>query len=109
MDMKLFPKLLKEGNWEGIAYVIADKGYDYAEVRNAIRKSSKTAVIPRRQSTFHPGGVQDKERYRTRSAVERFFAHIKENKRLALRFDKLDITFFSFFALASMKVLNLLC
>ncbi|HAT2094896.1 TPA: transposase [Legionella pneumophila] len=54
-------------------------------------------------------GVWDKERYKTRSAIERFFGKIKENKRLTLRFDKLDITLFSFFALGCLKVLGLLC
>ncbi len=52
---------------------------------------------------------EDRERYKTRSAIERFFGRIKENKRLALRFDKLDITFFSFFAIACLKVFKLLC
>jgi hypothetical protein len=52
--------------------------------------------------------VQDKERYQTRSNIERFFGEIKENKRLALQFDKLDLTFFSFFAIACLKGLNLL-
>ncbi len=49
------------------------------------------------------------EKYQTRNAIERFFGKIKEHKRLALRFDKLDITFFSFFALACLKVFKLLC
>ena len=47
--------------------------------------------------------------YKTRSAIERSFARVKENKRLVARFDKLDYTFFSFFALACLKILNLLC
>jgi transposase len=61
-----------------------------------------------RANAFIPG-VQDKERYKTRSAIERFFAQLKENKRLIARFDKLDITFFSFIALACLKTLKLLC
>lgn len=108
VDLKLFPKLWEEGDWKGIVYVIADKGYDCGLVRNLIRNASKTPVIPRRQGAIFPG-VRDKERYKTRSAIERFFGKIKENKRLALRFDKLDFTFLAFFHLACMKVLNLLC
>ncbi|MDR2539739.1 MAG: hypothetical protein LBC45_03965 [Chlamydiales bacterium] len=41
--------------------------------------------------------------------MERFFGRIKENKRLALRFDKLAHTFFSFLALAVIKSLGLIC
>lgn len=70
--------------------------------------AGKAAVISRRKGAIYPG-VRDKERYKTRSAIERFFGKIKENKRLTLRFDKLDITFFSFFALGCLKVLGLLC
>ena len=52
---------------------------------------------------------EDKEKYKTRSAIERFFGKIKENKRLALRFDKLDVTFLSLFAIACLKGFKLLC
>ena len=108
--MKIFPKLWKRGIWEGIQYIIADKGYDYFDVRSPIKKAGKTPVIPRRSNAIFPG-LQDiyKPYYRTRSSIERFFGRIKENKRLALRFDKLAHTFFSFFALAAMKSLGLIC
>ncbi|WP_164703669.1 transposase [Candidatus Williamhamiltonella defendens] len=67
-------------------------------------------MIPRRKGAVCTGiQPNDKEKYKTRSAIERFFFSIKEQKRLALRFDKLDITFFSFFAIACLKVFNLLC
>ena len=50
--------------------------------------------------------MSDRERYKTRHTVEQFFARIKEHKRLIARFDKLDTTFFSFFALACLNVLK---
>ena len=109
-DMKVFSKLWSCSNWEGIKDVIADKGYDCSEVPILIRQAGKHPVIPRRQGAVCPG-VQDKdkEKYATRFHIEHFFGKIKENKRLTLRFDKLDTTFFSFFALACLKVLHLLC
>ncbi|HAT6309686.1 TPA: transposase [Legionella pneumophila] len=105
--MNEFSELWKQSDWRGIQYVIGDKGYDCGKVRQLITGTGKTAVIPRRKGAIYPG-VRDKERYKTRSAIERFFGKIKENKRLTLRFDKLDITFFSFFALGCLKVLGLL-
>lgn len=110
VDMKVFPKLWELGEWSETQYVIADKGYDYSSVRIPIKKSGKIPVIPRRANAVVPG-LQDiyKSYYRTRSAIERFFGRIKENKRLALRFDKLAHTFFSFFALAATKALGLIC
>ena len=88
-------------------YVMADKGYDYSAVRTPIKKAKRTPVIPKRANAIFPG-LQDiyKPYYRTRSAIERFFGRIKENKRLALRFDKLAHTFFS---LAITKSLGLIC
>ena len=99
MDMKVFSKLWSVGDGEGVLYVIADKGYDFYAVRKCLTEAGKKPVIPRREGAVC-SGVQDKERYQTRSNIERFFGKIKENKRLALRFDKLDVTFFAFFALA---------
>lgn len=110
VDMKIFPKLWKQGEWSGVQYVIADKGYDYLAVHRPIKKAGKIPVIPRRANAICPG-LQDiyKPYYRKRSAIERFFCRIKENKRLALRFDKLAHTFFSFFVLAAIKLLGLIC
>ena len=108
VDMKEFSVLWQQCDWRGIQCIVADKGYDYSAVRNQIKIAGKTPVIPRKKGAICPG-IRDKERYKTRSAIERFFGKIKENKRLALRFDKLDTTFFSFFALGCLKVLNLLC
>ncbi len=48
-------------------------------------------LIPRKKGAFYPG-LRDKERYKTRPAVERFLGKIKENKRLTLRLHKLDVT-----------------
>ena len=67
-------------DWRGVQYFVADKGYDYSVVRNQIIASGNTFVIPRRKWAFCPG-VRDKERYKTRSAIEWFFEKIKENKR----------------------------
>jgi transposase len=110
VDMKAFSQLWKEGQWENIEYVIADKGYDYFDVRYPIKESGKTPVIPRRANAVVPGLTENlRPYYHTRSAIERFFGRMKENKRLALRFDKLTVTFFSFFALSAIKLLNLIC
>jgi transposase len=106
--MIIFPKLWVLGDWQGVDHMIADKGYDFYKVRQLMRTARRNPVIPRRHGAACPG-VQDQEKYKTRVCIEHFFGKLKENKRMALRFDKLDITFFSFFALACLKILNLLC
>lgn len=37
----------------------------------------------------------DKERYRERNRIERFFNKLKQFRRIATRYDKLRITFFA--------------
>ena len=90
--------------------MIADRGDDGLLVKPPIREAGHRPIIPRRHGALSPGlRPEDQPLYRTRVAIEHFFARLKENKRLALRFDKLDITFFSFFALAYLSVFRLLC
>ena len=71
VDMKEFDILYKESDWRNVNYIIADKGYDYSAVRQQITNARKIAVISRRKVALCPG-VRDKERYKTRSAIERF-------------------------------------
>lgn len=41
--------------------------------------------------------------------IQRLFGRLKENKRTAMSFDKLDSTFLSFIALAVAKLFKLFC
>lgn len=109
--MKMFPVLWSQTRHEGITCVIADKGYDFYAVRTLLRGQEKEPVIPRCKNAAVPGLYTEKQKelYKTRSAIERFFGKMKENKRLALRFEKLDVTLLSFFAVACMKIFNLFC
>jgi len=101
--MTVFNELWARGNWDAIVHVVADKGYNCSSLTRSYKKTGKIPVIPRRKEAIGPG-VSDRERYKTRHTVERFFAHIKKHKRLIARFDKLDATFFSFFAVACLNV-----
>ena len=85
-------------------YVIADKGYDVLEVRNLIRRQYKIPVIPRKANAPTPGLREElKEIYKSRSAIERFFGAIKENKRMVVRFDKMIVLSFHFSLLHASK------
>ena len=108
VDTKAFNGLFAQSNWQDIQYIVADKAYDCLSVKTLVVDSGRTTVIPRRSHALFPG-VRDKIRYKTRHSIERFFAKLKENKRLVARFDKLDVTFSSFIALACLKILKLLC
>jgi len=62
-------------------------------------KNAKAVIAPKanrkEQREF------DQHQYRNRNVVERFFAHIKQCRRIATRYDKLASRFASFVALAA--------
>jgi transposase len=101
--------------WHEIKYLVADKGYDNSNVRNIIKSYETVPVIlPKgvylpKNSNLTPEDLYDIKLYKKPHIIERFFGRIKENKRLAMRFDKLDSCFFSFIALAALKLYKLFC
>ena len=107
-DVRLFHDLCEPWHWQQIQSVIGDKGDEGYDVRKKIRDHGYQPVIPPKSSRVFPG-ADDKALYRTRHHIERFFGRLKENKRLAMRYDKLDITFPSFICCAMMKIAGLLC
>ena len=71
-----------------------------------IAANNNTPVIPSRDNQKTPI-VYDKPIYKLREKIERLFEKIKENKRMAMGFEKSDTAFLPFFALAAIKTLYL--
>jgi transposase len=82
-----------------IRYIIADKGYDSDAIRNCIEAFGQKPVIPYRKNRKSRKNISGL-RYQTRNIIERIFGRIKEFRRIATRYDKLDSTFLSFIACA---------
>jgi transposase len=85
-------------------HVIEDKGYDCDAHRRFLIGNNNIPVIPGRKNRKIPI-VYDKKLYKLRRHIEIFFGKIKENKRIAMRFEKLDETFLAFIALAALNIL----
>jgi len=85
-------------------YIVEDKGYDSDRHRENIRNNNNIPVIPGRKNRIKTI-TYNKNIYRKRIKIEQLFGKIKENRRLALRFEKNDITFLSFIALAIIKII----
>lgn len=85
-------------------YVVEDTGYDSNAHRQELVANNNIPVIPGRKNRKIPI-VYDKKIYALRKRIEMFFGKIKENKRLSMRYDKLDKTFLGFIALASLKII----
>lgn len=79
--------------------VIADKGYDSDAFVETIAKAGAQAVIPPRRNRRAPRDF-DRERYKARNLVERFFNRLKQFRRLATRYDKLAHRFNAFLLVA---------
>jgi transposase len=82
------------------AAVLADKAYDSNALLACIETKKAKAVIPPKANRK----VQreyDRHQYRNRNVIERFFARIKQFRRIATRYDKLASRFASFVALTA--------
>lgn len=85
-------------------YVIEDKGYDSNKHRANLESNNNIPVIPGRKNRKQPI-IYDKCMYKIRKNIEILFGKIKENRRLAMRFDKADTAFLAFIALALIKII----
>jgi IS5 family transposase len=85
-------------------YVVEDAGYDSDPHRRELRANNNIPVIPGRKNR-KVLIEYDKEIYKLRKRIEMFFGKIKENKRLRMRYEKLDETFLGFIALATLKII----
>jgi len=87
---------------EGLAptYLIADRGYDSDPLVAALAARGTQAVIPPRRKRRTPRAY-DAARYAQRHPVERLFSRLKQFRRVATRYDKLDTHFLSFVQLAA--------
>ncbi len=85
-------------------FVSADRGYDSDHFRRMLRANNNIPVIPGRKNRKKPIAY-DTEQYKKRSFIERIFGKLKENRRLALRYEKSDRNFLSFILFAFLKLL----
>ena len=83
-------------------YIIEDKGYDSNKHRANLLSNNNIPVIPGRKNRIEQI-IYDKDKFKIRRKIENFFAILKENRRLALRFEKSDLAFLAFIAIAAIK------
>jgi transposase len=84
--------------------VIADKGYDSDAVVAAIEAKGAEAVIPPKKNRTVPRPY-DRDRYQDRNLAERFWARVKQYRRVATRYEKTARNFLAFVHVASIMIL----
>ena len=84
-------------------HVLADKAYDADRFHASILNAGAEVVIPpkRNRRVQH---AYDKDIYKERNRIERFFNKLKHFRRIATRFDKLARNFLAAVALASTRI-----
>ncbi len=85
------------------SYAIMDKGYDSDAIRQCVNQLGGVAVI-----ALHPGRSQkpdfDQHLYRERHRIENLFQRLKHYRRIAMRFEKLHVSFAAMLTLACILI-----
>ena len=91
--------LKKVGPTDRPAPLLMDRAYEGDRTRRVAESPGYVPVVPPKRSRRNPWGY-DKELYKKRNEVERFFRRARRFRRVSTRYDKLDRMFLMFFTLA---------
>jgi len=83
--------------------IVADKAYRAKANRHILRRRGIGRVIPWARNQRRRGPF-DRDAYRQRNQVERFFARIKHFRRIATRYEKLARHYLAMVTLASIVI-----
>ena len=76
-------------------YLIMDRAYEGEGIRAKAVEKGYCPVVPPKSNRIEPWEY-DKERYKQRNEIERFFLRLKRFRRVFTRYDKLDVMFSGF-------------
>lgn len=80
--------------------LVGDKGFDSDDLRRACLRRGIMPQLAARSNRPEAALATYPDAYRTRNRIERFFAKLKQFRRIATRYDKLKTTFLGFLNLA---------
>jgi len=84
--------------------VLADKAYDANWIREMIWEQGATDVIPSKSNRKMPKEF-DRELYKQRNLIERFFGRLKASfRRIATRYEKTAANFMAMIKLAAVRL-----
>jgi putative transposase len=84
-------------------YILADRAYDAQSFHTAIVNTGAKAVIPPKRNRLIQHEY-DRDIYRERNRIERFFAKLKQFRRVATRYDKHLVNFMGFVTIAAIVI-----
>jgi len=80
-------------------FMVMDRAYEGDETRGLVGSLGHVPVVPPKSNRVEPWEY-DRELYKRRNEIERLFRRLKGFRRLATRYDKLDVMFFAFLVVA---------
>ena len=83
--------------------LLADKGYDSDQIRQDLRDRGAAPEIPTKRNRKVQHTVS-KRLYALRSRIECFIGHLKEQRRVATRYDKTASSFLGFVLLGCIRL-----
>jgi transposase len=97
------PDLLAGVKRGQVRAVIGDRGYDSAAIARRVRGLRARVVIPSQKNRAKRRRYS-KALYKGRNVVERFWGKVKQYRRVATRYDKLNTSYLAFVHLAAVLV-----
>ena len=88
--------LKKIGHTEEPVALLMDRAYEGDKTRALATSLGYCPVVPPKKNRINPWEY-DKELYKKRNEIERFFRRYKRFRRICTRYDKLDCMFVLFF------------
>ncbi len=79
--------------------LLMDRAYEGDEIRNLASMHGLNPVVPPKKNRIEPWDY-DKELYKRRNEVKRYFRRLKGFRRVFTRYDKLDVMYSSFVVFA---------
>ena len=101
-DVTAYDQLMEQRDSDPGA-MLTDKGYDSDAIRQDLRDRGTVPEIPTRQNRKVQYLVS-KPLYALRSRIECFIGHLKEQRRIATRYDKTSTSFLGFILLACSRI-----
>ena len=93
-DSLIFEKQIAGLNLKNVV-VLADRAYSNYEIIENLSANEAVICIPTKSNMKYHWDY-DRNKYKQRNKIERFFKRLKDNRRIATRYDRLDGIFLSF-------------
>ena len=111
-ETTVFPELVKGGKVKRQGrgrpkhrsrYIVGDKAYSSREIRQQLRQSGTTAVIPKRSNEKRRGRF-NRGLYRERNQVERLINRLKQYRRIATRYEKYAVNYLAMLMIGAIRL-----